>query len=89
MQILTAAIVIALCAVLVSAQQCPTWFVHEADKCVCGQQINTELQCSNMTNRTTNNNRKLLPDVRQRHRTFFSMSLQHKKSSFIFQHCTI
>ncbi len=46
------AIVIGLCLPLVSGHQCPTWFVLEKDKCVCGQQINTLLQCSNATNKT-------------------------------------
>ena len=37
--------------VLVSSQACPTWFVRQANKCECGQQINTILQCSNVTNK--------------------------------------
>ena len=34
-----------------SSQACPTWFVRQANKCECGQQINTILQCSNVTNK--------------------------------------
>ena len=52
MKIVTAVFEIVLCIALVSGQQCPTWFVHEANKCVCGKQIDTELQCSNVTNKT-------------------------------------
>ena len=44
---------IALSIAIVSSQQCPTWFVREADnKCVCGKQIDTDLQCSNETKKT-------------------------------------
>ena len=32
-----------------SSQVCPTWFIHQANKCECGQQIDTILQCSNVT----------------------------------------
>ena len=35
--------------VLVSSQACPTWFIRQANKCECGQQINTILQCLNVT----------------------------------------
>ena len=45
-------IVIVLQVVLVSSQECPTWFIHQANRCECGQQINTILQCSNVTNKT-------------------------------------
>ena len=44
-------ILIVLQVVLVSSQACPTWFVRQANKCECGQQINTILQCSNVTNK--------------------------------------
>ncbi|XP_064392508.1 uncharacterized protein LOC135340108 [Halichondria panicea] len=42
-------IVIVLQVVLVSSQACPTWFIRQTNKCECGQQINTILQCSNVT----------------------------------------
>ncbi len=45
-------IVIALQVVLVSSQACPTWFIRQENKCECGQQINTILQCSNAENKT-------------------------------------
>ena len=45
-------IVILLQVVLVSSQTCPTWFIRQANKCECGQQINTILQCLNVTNKT-------------------------------------
>ncbi len=45
-------LVIVLQVVLVSSQECPTWFIRQANKCECGQQINTILQCSNVTNKT-------------------------------------
>ena len=40
---------IVLQVVLVSSQEFPTWFIHQANRCECGQQINTILQCSNVT----------------------------------------
>ena len=43
---------IVLQVVLVSSQVCPTWFIRQANKCECGQPINTILQCSNVTNKT-------------------------------------
>ncbi len=43
---------IALQVVLVSSQACPTWFIRQENKCECGQQINTILQCSNAENKT-------------------------------------
>ncbi|XP_064392452.1 uncharacterized protein LOC135340084 [Halichondria panicea] len=42
-------ITIVLQVVLVSSQVCPTWFIRQANKCECGQQIDTILQCSNVT----------------------------------------
>ncbi len=44
-------LVIVLQVVLASSQACPTWFVRQANKCECGQPINTILQCSNVTNK--------------------------------------
>ena len=50
---LLGAIAIAVQVVLVSSQACPTWFIHQANKCECGQQMDNVLQCSNVTNKTT------------------------------------